>query len=167
MRPQRFLNNRYDLTQWICASARFNTFITLTLKQGILDDTFRGLITPIGRDDCVKTAWLFRDRLTRKVLHSTRLRHRERLPLAAFVEGGEFKRYHLHIIAERPAAVTFERFAGAVCQVTENLPWVHNRIDTRPLTYGRPECVVNYCLEEGTEAFLPEASCLHALELIC
>jgi hypothetical protein len=38
------------------------------------------------------------------------------------------------------------------------LSWVHNRIDTRPISYGRPEQVVNYCLEEGTDAFLPEAS---------
>ena len=160
MRPQRFLNNRVGLANWICGSANFNTFITLTLKQGLLDDTFRGQIRPIRREDCVKTAWLFRDRLTRKVLPSTR--HGERLPLAAFVEGGEFQRYHLHIVAERPATMMFEQFSIAVCRATKNLSWVHNRIDTRPISYGRPEQVVNYCLEEGLDAFLPEASCLHA-----
>jgi hypothetical protein len=162
MRPHRLFDNRYDLANWISGSANFNTFITLTLKQGLLDDTFRGQVRPINRDDCVKTAWLFRDRLARKVLHSTRLRHGERLPLASFVEGGDFQRFHLHIVVERPAAVTFLRIASAACQVTENLPWVHNRIDTRPIDYGCPEWVVNYCLEDGTDAFLPEASCLHA-----
>ena len=162
MRPQRFLNNRVGLANWICGSANFNTFITLTLKQGLLDDTFRGQVRLINRDDCVRTAWLFRDRLTQRLLRSSRRRGGPRLPLAAFVEGGDVKRFHLHFVVARPDETTITRFRTAVCHVTEKLDWVHDKIDTREILYACPEAVVRYCLKEGTDAFLPEASRLHA-----
>lgn len=146
-----------ELASWISRSAPFNAFITVTLKQGLLDDTFRGKINPIQRADCSRTAWLLRDRLTQKLLGSKRRKLGEKLPYAAFVEGDGFIRFHLHIVTVQPADVHPIAFRGAVHSIAHKLDWVHRLIDIRPITHDLDR-VVNYCLKNGVDAFLAEAA---------
>lgn len=145
---------------WICSHADFDTFITLTLKQAIPCNTYRGQLVPINRDACVKTAMIFRDRLSRNFLGTGRVRAGNRLPFAPFVEGNQLVRTHLHFVTAKPQSVSLTDFRMEVCKVANILEWTHRHIDTRPITYGKPEFVVNYCLKTGTDAFLPEAAFL-------
>lgn len=157
MQKDQLFYYRSELASWICQATNFNVFVTLTLKQGLVEN---GYFRSLKRDDCVRTAWLFRDRLTQKIIGKTRRRRGEKIPIAAFVEGDNVTRLHLHFVATRPTEMTLERFQMAVCSAAVKLDWIHDRIDTRPITYNTAEAVVRYCLETGTDAFLPEASCL-------
>src|SRR5450755_3080626 len=100
MATQSAINLRNDTVRYITRNANFNAFVTLTLKQVMIDDTSSGRIVPIRREDCVRTAWLFRDRLTQRLLRTGRRRAGHRVPIAAFVEGGDVKRFHLHFLVE-------------------------------------------------------------------
>ena len=149
-----------QLADWICSHADFDTFITLTLKQGLLCKTYRGRIVPISRGECIKTARIFRDRLSRRFLGVGRVRAGHRLPIVAFAEGNQFIRTHLHLVMEKPKSVSLTDFRMEICAVANILEWTHHRVDTRPITYGKPEFVVNYCLKTGVDALLLEASFL-------
>lgn len=160
MNRTEFYKARNAFADWICSHSDFDTFITLTLKQGLPCSTYRGRIVPISRGDCIKVARIFRDRMSRTYLGVGRVRGGHRLPIAAFVEGNEFIRMHLHFIAKKPTNTTLTDFRMAICQVAHKLEWAHDRVDTRPITFGKPEFVANYCLKDGTDAFLLEASSL-------
>lgn len=156
MRPRQNFNCRHALADWIAQSADFNALITITLKQGLADQAKSHGLTTIKQEHCIHTAWLFRDRLSRKV--HRRPKYQSSMPFAAFVEGDDVKRLHLHIMTACPNELAFEKFRMAVCAAAENLDWVHDRIDTRPITYGHSVYVANYCLKTGVDAFLPQAS---------
>ena len=152
--------NEAILADWICKGGDFDTFVTLTLKQGLPCDTFVAALRANHPRHVREVATIFRDRLS-VILGSGRIRGGHKLPVAAFVEGDEFTRTHLHFLVQKPSdAVDLMHFRMAVCCVASKLTRARGRIDIRPITYGSPTFVAEYCLKTGTDAFMPEASFL-------
>jgi hypothetical protein len=150
------------LSDWINTHADFDTFITLTLKQRL--PLSQGGSIPLTDEECVRTAWIFRDRLSKALLGSGRTRAGKGVPTAVFLEGdGRTLRRHLHLVIQRPDANASLMWVKArTNKAAENLQWVYKERDLRPIVYGRPEFVTNYCLKYGTDRFLPEASDLRS-----
>lgn len=92
---------------------------------------------------------------------SGRTRSGHKIPTASFLEGDSITRKHLHFILQTSEArVSGLRLNIAIAKSAYNLEWAYKIIDVRPITYGRPAFVAEYCLKTGTDAFLPEASFL-------
>lgn len=155
---------REDLLQWITAQAEFDTFITVTLVQGTLSAD--GHYVSTTRSDVDRTAWIFRDRVSKRLLGSSAHRRGERFAWVTFVEnGGGEKRWHLHIVCQRPASISEVDFGDAVQAVCLKMHEVRGVVDIRPIqprdnnTDG-VRAVVAYSLKEGTGAFCPAATYL-------
>src|SRR3954454_20062749 len=150
------------LSDWINSHAEFDTFITLTLKQRV--PLPQGGSIPLTDEECVRTAWLFRDRLSKALLGSGRTRAGQRVPTAVFREGdGKIIRKHLHFVIQRPDPEASLIWVNTqMNKAAQNLHWVYKERDLRPIAYGRPEFVTDYCLKYGTDSFLAEASDLRS-----
>lgn len=162
MLQKRHFENERALSDWICSHATFNWFISLTLKQGL--PTKNGNYVPLTDNDCIHTACIFADRLSKKALGSGRTRSGQRLPIAAFLEGdGKVLRKHLHFVAACPdfdmSPIWLKSEVNRICS---RLDWAYKVHDARPIRYGRAEFVTNYCLKAGTDSFRPEASNLRS-----
>lgn len=162
MLQKKSFKNERVLSDWICSQADFNWFITLTLKQGL--PTRNGSYVPLIEKHCIHTARIFADRLTKKVLGSGRVRSGHRVPIAVFLEGdGRVLRKHLHFVAACPDSdMSPIWFKSEINRVSSKLEWAYDVHDVRPIAYGRPEFVTNYCLKAGTDSFRPEASHLRS-----
>jgi hypothetical protein len=151
---------RASWKDWL-ADRTLNVLVTVTLKQGLANEPSSWVrLTP---EDCVRTGWLLRDRVTKAVLGSARYRRGERFPFLTFLEGGAEKRFHLHICAAVPSNVPVETFKAAFADVAAKLDWVHRGLDFRDaneVNLANSLRLMNYTLKEGTDAFLPEASSL-------
>lgn len=150
-----------DFQKWIGCSS-LNMFVTATLKQGISSP--HGYPIPICRHDVVRTAWHLRDRSVKKLVGKSAFGRGERLRFLAFAEGdGLIKRTHLHVLSEVPAAVSEDEYRHLIKAVASSLEWIHREVHVAPITYGesgRGYEPIRYCLKEGFDAFLPEASFL-------
>lgn len=160
MTKNPYIKHKHVFADWICSRADFDTFVTFTLKQG-LPSNFTGTPILIDRSACEKTAMIFRDRVSQKLLGSGKARAGKRVPFAAFVEQETFKRTHLHmVLVTRTKEDDLTSLKMLVSSIASKLDWCHGQIDTRMITYGKPEFVVTYCLKTGTDAFLAEIAFL-------
>ena len=153
-----------------------NTFITVSLKQAYspfdereciremcaqVSSRRRHALThaswrPITTADVRKTGWLIRDRFTKAVFGARSNRYR---PFLVFAEGdGAIKRRHLHIVSVRPLEMTPAEYERLFRAKTADLDWVHDQVDFRAIETGTDGKVRSYCLKEGLDAFVPEAS---------
>ena len=153
------------LRERIDSRATFNVFLTVTLRQALIND---GLgFTWISEDDCRKAAWLLRDRLTKKVNKSAGLARSTRLPFAVFIEGyGRFERFHFHALSVKPDNVSFAQYQCLIMDVCGKLDWVYRKVKVQPIDFSDSDAVpvITYCLKkegiEGRWSFCPEASFL-------
>ena len=154
--------NKNELFEWLSGGHNYQYFVTLTLKKAIYGE--QGTWHNITRQDCNTTAWLFRDRLLKKIIPSVAYRNGQRTGFLAFIEGGQdTKRPHIHIVAQCPIEVSEERFRFVVSQICTRLDWVHDRIDVRKIEDiegSGTRATIFYSLKEGVGAFCSEASCL-------
>jgi hypothetical protein len=153
-------NSTRELNRWL-ASLAYDTLATITLKQAILND--EGGLTPLTRDECKSTLWIFRDRLAKAVLGNRRYRHGARLKFAPFIEGGDGTlRHHFHVALVKPADVDRSTFHQKIRSVAGRLHWTRDITDVREivLDQGSSGRVVGYCLKEGSDAFCPEGASL-------
>jgi hypothetical protein len=142
---------RDDLIEWL-GGHKPNVFATVTLKQGRPHDG--GGWTHISPEDMRETAWLLRDRVAKGLVG-----HKRRIPFLVFKEGdGWIKRYHLHITACLPEDINIARFSSVLREKAQRLDWVYGEIDVRPIEPNTENRVLKYCLKEGFDALLPEAS---------
>jgi hypothetical protein len=157
-----------DFQKWIgCPS--LNMFVTATLKQGISSP--HGYPIPICQHDVVRTAWLLRDRSVKNLIGKSAFKRGERLGFLAFAEGdGLIKRRHLHVLSQVPPGVSPAEYHHLIKAIASRLEWVHREIHVEALTYGasgRGHEPIRYCLKEGFDAFLPEASFLSPVHEGC
>ena len=146
------------MTQWL-ASGEPDTLVTVTLKQAILNE--EGSLTPLTDEDCQRTCWLLRDRVSKALLGNVRYRSGERLVFVPSIEGRDgSKRRHIHINLRRPAGTDEQHVWLAFQKVGRKLHWVHREFDVRSIRPGTASCVVKYCLKEGLDAFCPEGASL-------
>src|SRR5271155_3757601 len=115
-----------ELARWL-ESPQLDVFATITLKQAI--PTYGGCCWRLKREDIAKTAWLLRDRFTKRLVGCRAFRKGKILPFLAFVEGdGRGKRFHLHTVMAKPHDIGTEQYDLAFRQTAQRLDWVHDRI---------------------------------------
>ena len=142
---------KFELLKWL-SQADADIFATVSLKQAIHSD--EGSWTRITPEQIKRTAWLLRDRLMKATVGK-----KKRLPFLAFVEGdGDIKRFHLHIITQKPSDMAFVEYSDTFRFTAKRLDWVYDEIDIRPIETGSKRHVISYSLKEGIGAFIPEAS---------
>ena len=153
-------NTKHQFADWLCSRADFDTFVTLTLKQGLPSGVV-GAPIKIDQKACDHTALLFRDRISQKLLGSGKTRVGKRVPFAAFMEGDSVIRTHLHLLLQTRAQDSdLTNLKMLVCKIASKLDWVYNEIDVQLIRYGKPEFVAKYCLKTDTDTNLPSASFL-------
>ena len=109
---------------------------------------------PLQPENVRKTAWLLRDRFTKKLIGKGK-----RLPFLVFVEGKDsYKREHIHIITVKPKNISLLKFDEVFQKTASKLDWVHNEIDIREIEPQTQRRVISYSLKEGVGALIPEAS---------
>ena len=144
---------------WL-SSPDLNVFATVTLRQSRATDHHNRCW--ITTEDITRTAWLLRDRLTKKLLPAGAARRGDGITFLPFREGNGFeKRYHLHIVTTKPDLMAWEEYKAAFLSVASRLDWVYDEIDLRRLEnhhQDEPNRVIAYSLKEGTDAFIPEAA---------
>jgi hypothetical protein len=147
------------LRSWL-SSPDLNVFATVTLRQSRTSDG--GDRRWITVEDVSRTAWLLRDRLTKKLLPAGALRKGCGVNFLPFREGnGTEKRFHLHIVTSMPTNMSWEEYRATFFHVSSRLDWVYDEIDLRQIGghgHDEPYRVVGYSLKEGTDAFIPEAA---------
>jgi hypothetical protein len=154
------------LQDWIASRATFNVFSTVTLKQAIQNDNLGfSRITP---EDCRKTGWLLRDRLTKEITKLAGLKRRTQIPFAVFIEGhSKYQRYHLHNLSVCPDGVSLWQYQDVMLKVCKRLDWAYRQIKVEAINRSNidSERLLHYCLKEkgrggGLGVFCPEASFL-------
>ena len=131
-----------------------DVFATVTLKQA--DRNLLGQAHYLGGSDHLNAAWFIRDRLRKKLPNRSKP-----CTFLPFLEGeSEIKRYHLHILTQKPVLMPFEEYAEKFRSVAMKACAVYNEIDIRPIVPGSYLQVLKYSLKTGVDAFLPEASFL-------
>jgi hypothetical protein len=106
-----------NFVDWISGQGRFDTWITVTLKQRTHDKLSR----KITEDDVRRTAWILRDRITR---------HRK-LNWVTFIHGGDVCRYHLHIMMERQKNKTAEDIHNKIMELKRILIWIYDIVEVK------------------------------------
>jgi hypothetical protein len=138
-------------TNWL-ASTEYDLFSTISLRQGIQRDD--GTWQWLTLDDIQNTAWLLRDRYTKALL-----KKKQKLPFLVFREGEiGTKRFHLHIMMGSTDKMTLREQADLFRFQATKLRWVYHEIDVRSIEPTTTPRLIDYCLKEGTGAFIPEAS---------
>ncbi len=127
------------LIQWLDAPS-LNVFATITLKQALPLGREGVRWQPITMGDVQRTAWIIRDRVSRKVF-GRRFKYQ---PFLTFHHGGgeTDKRHHLHFVAYRPAAQSLGEYAEIFNKVGKHLIWVYEREDFRPIEPGTERTVI-------------------------
>ena len=150
---------RSNLIEWVYHS-ELDHFMTVTLRSALL--TPEGFWRPITPEDVKRTAWLLRDRFTKALVGPAAFKRKEYPPFIAFAEGdGRDKRFHLHAVASNPLNISEFEYAELFRRTARKLDWVHSEIDVRPIEKPfniNTRSVISYCLKDGTNSFLPEAS---------
>lgn len=154
-----------EYKKWLKTAGHYQYFVTLTLKQSIV--TKEGQFVSITFYDCQRTAWIFRDRLTKRLLTARQYELGERLGVLSFIEGisenGRFcgQRAHIHSAIQCPASIDPYAFKQNVFRAVKKLYWVHELIDVRTIAHQSNDGthrVIDYCFKQGTDSFCPQAS---------
>lgn len=136
----------------------FNSFITVTLKQGLPVNSAAGTFRPLDDSECQRTAWYLRDRLNKKLVRK-QAKQGYSLPFAAFLEGdGHIVRTHIHILSACPSNWSWDNYTDVVRCTASKLDWVYRHVDIRPIQPDTQGIVIGYCLKSGVQAFIAEAS---------
>jgi hypothetical protein len=124
---------REALVKWL-ENPGLNIFATVTLKRALLNDN--GQLNFMTRADATRTAWLLRDRLTKKIVGSQAFRRGDTLPFLTFIEGNRgTTRLHIHIVTTKPVEIPLQDYRGLFTETARKLDWVHSLIDVRPIDY--------------------------------
>ena len=148
-----------NLTKWLY-SKELNIFATVTLKKRIWTANSKGeyYLEPITKEHIQKTGWMLRDRVS-KVLFGTRAFKNKKIPpFLVFTENDSDNRPHLHILASKPAGMASEECDNLFRTTAQNLDWVYDQIDIRPICPSDITKVILYSLKTGFDAFIPQAS---------
>ena len=103
------------LAEWLLASIpadREFCFVTLTMKQAVnLDNTW----IPINRQSADQNIAFFLKNLNRSIFKHAYERRGKRLIVIDASEGdGKNKRFHRHLLIEKPSKLTDEQFTSAI-----------------------------------------------------
>jgi hypothetical protein len=134
-----------------------DVFATVTMKQAIRRKTPKGVVfEPLTKGIVEKTAWVIRDRITKRVLGSAKYRAGLRLRFIPMCEGnGGDKRLHLHVCTQKPYDMSFDEYELKFRKSIKDLEWLREIVEVRPL--DSKYAAITYTLKEGFDAFLPKA----------
>jgi hypothetical protein len=126
-----------------------NTFITLTIKQGIYDRF--GAYMPGSSDVYDRVIRSLLSRVHRR-LYGKRAwrRRRHQLPNLTVLEKGKDGRWHIHSCLKRPAHVTIEELIDIVEECWSVSDWYMPRYEIEEYRGGG----VSYILKDGQDAIL-------------
>jgi hypothetical protein len=143
---------------WL-AEEDVDVFATVTMKQAIRRKTPKGVVfEPLTKGIVEKTAWVIRDRITKRVLGSAKYRADLKLPFIPVCEGnGGGKRLHLHVCTKKPHDMSFDEYEMKFRKSIKNLEWLHKIVEVKPI--DSKYAAITYTLKEGFDAFLPKAFC--------
>jgi hypothetical protein len=113
-----------DRTTWQAPYA-----VTLTLKQAAMKDGAYKKIDAINASDNLRH---FLNRLNRSLLGRTATRKGEGLACFAVYEGTSVVRPHYHLCLDRPANITFERFAYEIDHAWQATDFGYYQTDITP-----------------------------------
>ena len=130
---------------------KLDIFSTFTLKTAILDDG--GSIRYLDDENICKAASFINERFYRRFS-----KEEKALPFLVFAEGKFQKRPHLHILSSKPSRYTFFDYAREFYQVSRKSYWVNKEADIKPISEQTKRNLIGYCLKEGADALLLEAS---------
>lgn len=149
----------------IYMSVRPNFLITITLKQSI---TSRKRALVLDDDQVIQNAIFLKDRLQRALKREVPEARRSKI--VTFYHGRHNgKRKHLHFGLECPRSVSIDRLREIMRSVTANREWIFQsgatgrdiNEEVKPVTsYDEDQGIytIFYCLREGLDSLLPEAS---------
>lgn len=130
-----------------------NTFITLTLRQGISSSTggfIRGC--PLAYDRVMKGQL---SAVSRRIYGKRRWRKkRQRLPNLSVVEKSYGGLWHIHACLKRPDNVTIEEFTDIFETCWSKSQWAKERFEIEEYRGGG----VSYILKDGQDAILTEST---------
>jgi hypothetical protein len=104
--------------------------VTLTFKQAIPAKDSAGLFfTKLDREKAEQNVRHFLNKLNQKVLGKRFRRFKKRLISVPVYEKGEDKRFHAHLVLEKPPEITLEAFIDLVDECWQSTDFGYKNID--------------------------------------